>query len=100
MSGTDSLVMAAQAGDEQALLRLLEVCRPKLERYAHRLCIGDDAEEAVQDALWLLYRRLGALKALEAFSSWLFQILRRECHRRARRRRQLLSLDDSIVSTP
>jgi RNA polymerase sigma factor (sigma-70 family) len=99
MSETDSLILAAQGGDEQALIHLLEVCTPKLRRYANHQCIADDIEEAVQDALWLLYRKLGALKALEAFSSWLFQIVRRECQRKARRRHEFSELDDSLLST-
>src|SRR5262247_2691990 len=72
------LIAAAQAGSEEALLELLECCRPQLRRYANRECASDDVEEAVQDALWLLYRRVGALRMIRAFSAWLFQIIRRE----------------------
>jgi DNA-directed RNA polymerase specialized sigma24 family protein len=57
----DELIVAAQAGSEEALLELLCLCRPQLRRYASSQCASDDIEEAVQDALWVLYRRVGAL---------------------------------------
>ena len=94
----DGLIAAAQAGSEEALLELLRLCRPQLRRYADRQCASDDVEEAVQDALWLLYRRVGALRTIGAFSSWLFQIVRRECLRRARKRPDLAEWDEREVS--
>lgn len=56
----DQLIAAAQAGSEEALVELLERCRAQLRRYANRECASDDVEEAVQDALWLLYPRWSA----------------------------------------
>ena len=88
------LIAAAQAGNEEALLELLGRCRPQLRRYANRECASDDVEEAVQDALWLLYRRVGALRAIGAFSAWLFQIIRRECLRRARKRHEFVEWNE------
>src|SRR2546427_566934 len=90
----NDLVVAAQAGSEEALLELLRLCRPQLRRYASGQCASDDVEEAVQDALWLLYRRVGALRTIGAFSAWLFQIVRRECLRRARKRANLVEWDE------
>jgi RNA polymerase sigma factor (sigma-70 family) len=95
---TGNLVAAAQAGSEEALLELLCLCRPQLRRYANRQCASDDVEEAVQDALWLLYRRVGALRTIGAFSAWLFQIVRRECIRRARKRHGFVEWDERQVS--
>jgi len=95
---TTDLIASAQGGDEEALLELLQRCGPKLRRYASRQCASEDVEEAVQDALWLLYRRVGALRAIGAFSAWLFQIIRRECLRRARKRRASIELLDCEVS--
>ena len=91
---TNELVSAAQLGDEDALQELLCRCGPQLRRYAQRQCASDDVEEAVQDALWLLYRRVGALRAVGAFSSWLFQIVRRECLRRAQKHREFVEFDE------
>ena len=82
----EGLVEAAQAGDEVALLQLLVACRPDLNRYARRACEADDIEEAVQDALWLLYRRVGAIRTGAALSGWLFQVVQRLCMRFTRKR--------------
>ena len=87
------LIDRARAGDRRALEDLLVACKPALERYARRSCEADDVEEAVQDALWILFRRLGGLRSAAAFASWLFQIVRRACLDYARRRRSHFSLD-------
>lgn len=52
----------------------------------------------MQDALLILYRRVGALRTIGAFSAWLFQIIRRECLRRARQRRDFVEWDERKVS--
>jgi RNA polymerase sigma factor (sigma-70 family) len=97
MAERDDLVAAAQSGDEQALLELLRVCQPQLRRYADRTCASDDVEEAVQDALWILFRKVGAVRTIGALSGWLFQVVRRECLRRARRRRDTIEWDEKAA---
>lgn len=87
------LVAAARAGDEAALLNLIEACRPQLRKYATSHCESADVEEAVQDALWLLYKKIGTLRVLEAFLPWLFRIVRRGCYRLKHQRRNLVSLE-------
>jgi Sigma-70 region 2 len=42
----------------------------------------EDAEDAVQDALMALVHRVGALRAAEAVTSWLFVAIRHACLRR------------------
>ncbi len=76
---------------------MLAVCQPDLRRYARRTCATEDIEEAVQDALFILYRRLGTLRAIATFSGWLFQIVKRECLRRLQRR-GLVSLDEKTAA--
>jgi RNA polymerase sigma factor (sigma-70 family) len=44
----------------------------------------EDAEDAAQEALIVLYRRIGTLRATAALASWMFQIVRNECIRRSR----------------
>jgi RNA polymerase sigma factor (sigma-70 family) len=44
----------------------------------------EDAEDAAQEALIVLYRRIGTLRATAALASWIFQIVRHECIRRSR----------------
>jgi RNA polymerase sigma factor (sigma-70 family) len=94
----NGLIASAQAGSEDALLELLQVCKPQLRRYAYRQCASDDVEEAVQDALWLLYRRVGTLRTISAFSAWLFRIVRRECIRRARKHPDFVEWDERELS--
>ena len=90
----DLLLEKARAGDQSALERLMKVHRPDLERYARRHCASDDIDEAVQDALWILYRRLGGLRSVAAFAGWIYQVVRRACLKYAMGRRRDLSLDD------
>lgn len=85
---TSQLFAEARDGDRRALERLLRVTRPDLERYARRHCEADDVEEAIQDALWILFRKVGGVRSLGAFSGWLFQVVRRACLAHARRRRR------------
>ena len=76
------LVEAARRGDIAASEQLLAACRPDLRRIAHTQCAaGVDAEDAVQESLLLIYRRIGALRTVAAFPAWTFSIVRRECHR-------------------
>ena len=92
-----ALLEDARAGDRAALERLLKAHKPDLERYARRHCASDDVEEAVQDALWILYRRVGGLRSVAAFTGWLYQIVRRACLKHAVGRRAAQSLDDLPV---
>lgn len=80
------LVEAACAGDERALSQLLRTCQPDLKRFARRTCANsEDAEDAVQVALWQLHRKIGTLGTVAAFATWLFRIVERECYRIFRR---------------
>ena len=78
------LIAAAQAGDLDATVALLTVAQPDIRRYARVTCRADDVDDAVQDALWLIHRRIGTLRTLSAFSAWSFQVVKRECLRLAR----------------
>ncbi len=78
------LVQMAIGGDQTALVRLLEAARPDIRRYARVTCRANDVDDAVQEALWLLYRKVGTLRAASSVSAWLFAVVRRECLRLAR----------------
>lgn len=81
-----SLFEAARLGDPQAIARLLETAQPDIRRYARATCRSSaDAEDATQEALWILFRNVGTIRSLLAFSAWLFSVVRRECLRLARR---------------
>lgn len=79
------LLEAARLGDTGALDRLLRLCQPDVRRYAFRHCLAGNVDDAVQETLLILAQRLNSLRAVAAFSGWLFQIVRRECRRLERR---------------
>jgi RNA polymerase sigma factor (sigma-70 family) len=88
------LIEAARGGDAAALDRLLSVSQPDLMRFARRSCTNaEDAEDAVQTALWQLHRHIGTLRVIAAFTSWLFRIVERECRRLLGLQRGSLPLD-------
>jgi RNA polymerase sigma-70 factor (ECF subfamily) len=77
---------AARLGDRVAIASLLHATQPDIRRYARASCRNSaDAEDAIQEALWLLFRRVGTIRSLAALSAWLFTVVRRECLRLARR---------------
>jgi RNA polymerase sigma factor (sigma-70 family) len=79
------VVTAAQHGDEFAIALLVSSSHTHVRRFAHTLCsTPEDAEDAAQEALLILYRKIGTLRVTAALASWLFQIVRRECMRRMR----------------
>jgi RNA polymerase sigma factor (sigma-70 family) len=73
---------AAQHGDPIAVEQLLRAVQPSAERFALQACHSrQDAEDAAQEALTALVRRVGALRAAEVVTSWLFVTIRRRCAR-------------------
>ena len=81
----EGLVVAAQEGDAGAVAALVLGSHPHVQRFARSLCASpQDAEDAAQEALIVLYRRIGTLRASAALSSWMFMIVRHECIRRSR----------------
>jgi len=88
---TDDL-QAARAGDSRALERVLARSRQDLRRYAEYHCPVNDVEDAVQESLFTVSRKLMDLRQLESFTSWLFRIVKRECNRYKRIKRTLLQV--------
>ena len=83
---TADLVSRAMAGDTRATANLLRLAQTDIRRYARHSCRNpSDAEEAVQETLIVLYRKVGALRQVGALSSWLFRIVNRYCIRLAMR---------------
>ncbi len=80
-SERENLIMAAQTGEPAAISRLLAVCQADARRYAYRHCHASDVDDAVQESLWVVSRKVSGLKAAAAFSSWLFTVIKRECRK-------------------
>ncbi|HEY3829978.1 MAG TPA: RNA polymerase sigma factor [Solirubrobacteraceae bacterium] len=79
------VVSAAQRGDPRAITTLVAGSHVHVRRFARTLCsTPEDAEDATQEALIVLYRKIGTLHATAALASWMFQIVRNECIRRSR----------------
>ncbi|MFG2004038.1 RNA polymerase sigma factor [Spirillospora sp. NPDC048911] len=79
------LIEAAQAGDRESITAVIHGAHPHVRRFASHLCASpQDAEDAAQEALIILYRKIGSLRATGALASWMFRIVRNECLRRAR----------------
>lgn len=80
-----ALIEAARGDDAAALVSLISAAQPDIRRYAARNCRAADIDDAVQETLLLLYRRVGTLRAVTSFSAWLFAVARRACLRLLRR---------------
>ena len=75
-----ALFAAAQAGDPVALDRMLRELQPDIRRYARRQCHRTTAiEDVVQEALIVLYRRLGTVRDPLAIAGWILRVVTRLC---------------------
>ncbi|HEX7867192.1 MAG TPA: sigma-70 family RNA polymerase sigma factor [Variovorax sp.] len=93
-----SLIHAAQTGDPAAIASLLAVCQADARRYAWRHCQASDVDDAVQESLLVIARKVRGLKAAAAFSSWLFTVIKRECLRLQRAMFRHEPLDDEVAA--
>src|SRR3954463_2842813 len=77
------VIKAAQEGDVASLAAVISGSHPHVHRFAGSLCASpQDAEDAAQEALIILYRKIGTLRASSALAAWMFRIVRNECVRR------------------
>lgn len=79
------LVLRSQAGDPEAFTELVARYAPRLRAFLLKM-IGDDAEDALQEAWIDVFRGLGKLRDLGAFPAWLFRIARDRAYQRLRRK--------------
>jgi RNA polymerase sigma-70 factor (ECF subfamily) len=79
---SDELLAAAQGGDRAALESLLARHRKTVFRYGLRYCRStEDTEDAVQETLWAAAKGIGGFRGAAAVTTWLFAIVRNQCHR-------------------
>lgn len=75
-----ALFAAAQAGHPAALERLLRELQPDIRRYARRQCHRSSSiEDVVQEALIVLYRRVGSVRDPMALPGWVLRVVTRLC---------------------
>lgn len=81
-------VLRAQSGDRAALEALLTHADALLRPFATAMLRdADAADDVLQDALLLIYRKLGTLRDPRAFAAWARRIAAREVFRALRTRR-------------
>lgn len=86
------LIAAAQGGDVESVAALVSGSHPHVRRFAYSLCLSpEDAEDAAQEALLILYRKIGMLRTAGALASWMFRVVRNECLRLMSRRQPVLA---------
>lgn len=73
------LVRRASAGDAFALDAVIRRWGPRVRRFAGRFCPASEVLDAVQETLVIVAARIATLRAAEAFASWSFEIVRRQC---------------------
>ncbi|MEO3849383.1 RNA polymerase sigma factor [Streptomyces sp. B8F3] len=94
----ERLIKAAQGGDIGSLTTVVMKSQPHVRKFALSLCASpEDAEDAAQEALIILYRKIGTLRATGALASWMFRIVRNECLRQVR---LLVSQRDEAPAEP
>jgi RNA polymerase sigma-70 factor (ECF subfamily) len=95
-------VLRAQFGDREALEALLRAIRPSLLRYVRSIVGAEDAEDLLQDVLFLIYRKLSGLQNAGVFRPWAFRIASREAFRHLKRRKRLPVLvgEELLEETP
>lgn len=92
------LIESAVGGDKAAIDALLRMAQPDIRRYAIFHCLNrEDAEDATQDTLWQLYRRIGTLRAVAALPAWLMTVVRRACDRMTGRPHHGHLLEDTVI---
>lgn len=89
-----NLVLQAQTGDPAALSQLLAVCQADARRYARKHCHVTAIDDAVQESLMIVARKVRGLSVAAAFAGWLFTIIKRECLRLERAMHRHDSVDD------
>ncbi|UXY31456.1 RNA polymerase sigma factor [Streptomyces sp. HUAS TT20] len=73
---TEDLARRAAAGDPAALDRLLSEVRPEVVRRCGRfLPCREDAEEAAQDVLLQIARKISTFEGRSRFSTWLYTVV-------------------------
>ncbi len=86
------LVRHAAEGDRAAFAALVEEHWRALVGLARSVAGDGVAEDAVQDALVIAWKRLGSLRDHEAFPSWLRRVVVRQCLSRHRGWRRFVPL--------
>jgi RNA polymerase sigma factor (sigma-70 family) len=95
----ESLVRQANAGDTLAMNALLDIAAP----YVHRICRAvapEQVDDATQEVLMVVFRRLRSLREPAALRGWLRTVAVREALRAAQGGHREQALGDRVDSVP
>ncbi len=96
------LVEALRREEPDAADRLVERYGDRVYRLAMRITgLNEDAEEAAQDALWTVARKIQMFKGESAFGSWIYRITANAAYQKLRTRRQKsaeIAIEDVLPS--
>lgn len=87
MNTERDIVVRAQRGDAHAFSLLVERHERAVMTICSRYLRSTEAEDAAQDAFVRAYQHLGRFDADRPFAPWLYQIARRQCLDRLRKRK-------------
>jgi len=91
------LVERAMAGDHEAFSELARLVVRRLYAVARLILRDSDrAEDATQEALFVAWRDLRALRDPDRFNAWLHRLLVRECYREARSGRRRTEVEGRV----
>jgi RNA polymerase sigma-70 factor (ECF subfamily) len=89
---------AIERGDRTAFHAVYEVTVPRLFRFARRHVGSDDlAEEITQEALALMFERMGAFRGESAMMTWAFGIARHVLRRHGGSDERLARFEDDVA---
>ena len=89
-------VLRAQCGDRDALEQLLANVQPALYRYLRGVVGPADADDVLQEAFVLAFRKLKWLEMPRLFRPWLFRIASRVAFRHLKKRnRRFVEAEDA-----
>ena len=98
----EELAARAAGGDAAALDRLLAAIRPQVLRHCRKLLPNEyDAEEASQDALVAVARRIDRFEGRSRFTTWLYRITLNaglDTYRRLKRQAETTDVDDVVLT--
>src|SRR5439155_17162238 len=96
----DSLIRAAQAGDQDAFEQLVRAYDQSVLRLAMNLLRSpDDAQDIYQEAFLRVFRNLNNFRFDCSFHTWLYRIVTNLCLDQLRKRK-VRREDSSLVTTP
>ncbi|KOS60480.1 sigma-70 family RNA polymerase sigma factor [Lysinibacillus agricola] len=96
---SEFLVKKAQKGDGEAFIQLVRQYELILYRTAKRLGLTDeDIADLLQETVLTAFEKIGTLKEVKYFNTWLCRILLNNCYRFMKQHKQVVPLDSETLN--